>query len=305
MGRAILAFFLAASLASPAHGQGFFGRGSATLSSGSASGPSLRCPDTDTGFYCPAANVFSTSTNGVERLRLGADGSVILTDGGTLNADIPASKLVLIADNSSFEHIMMVSTGANTNPIQFNFAKTRSTGNTGDANVIVANGDGIGALNFYAADGVDYIESARILVSVDAAPGVGDMGGRFVFSTTADGASAATERMRITQAGDVVIGADISPDARLEIVSAGAVETYAVRVSSANGTTDLWALRSNTGNAGIASQVCIAAATLRTTTPPDHSATQVNTVYSCGFDLFSSTGTAVGAWRNMRTGAEP
>jgi hypothetical protein len=46
----------------------------------------------------------------------------------------------------------------------------------------------------------DY-EAARIAAEVDGVAGVGDMPGRLVFSTTADGASSPTERMRIDSTG--------------------------------------------------------------------------------------------------------
>jgi hypothetical protein len=41
---------------------------------------------------------------------------------------------------------------------------------------------------------------------VDGTPGANDMPGRLVFSTTADGASSPTERMRITSGGDFLFG---------------------------------------------------------------------------------------------------
>ena len=49
--------------------------------------------------------------------------------------------------------------------------------------------------------------AARIDCRVDGTPGANDMPGRLVFSTTADGASSPTERMRITSSGQVIIGA--------------------------------------------------------------------------------------------------
>jgi hypothetical protein len=49
--------------------------------------------------------------------------------------------------------------------------------------------------------------SALIKCEADATQGSGDKPGRLVFSTTADGASSPTERMRITSNGNVVIAA--------------------------------------------------------------------------------------------------
>ena len=85
------------------------------------------------------------------------------------------------------------------------FAKSRGT--TNGSNTIVNANDTLGAIAFNGADGTD-IQSiaAQISAAVDGTPGTDDMPGRLVFSTTADGASSPTERMRIDNAGRVGIG---------------------------------------------------------------------------------------------------
>ena len=75
-------------------------------------------------------------------------------------------------------------------------AKTR-----GSANVVVQNNDELGYLSFQGNDGTDFPVAASISAAVDGTPGANDMPGRLVFSTTGDGASSPTERMRISQAG--------------------------------------------------------------------------------------------------------
>jgi hypothetical protein len=82
---------------------------------------------------------------------------------------------------------------------------TKSRGTVG-TNTIVNSGDDLGTLAFYGADGTNLISAATILGEVDGTPGTNDMPGRLVFSTTADGASSPTERMRINSAGNVGIG---------------------------------------------------------------------------------------------------
>jgi hypothetical protein len=62
----------------------------------------------------------------------------------------------------------------------------------------VLSGDELGEINFYGRDGSTFIRGASIRSYVDGTPGTNDMPGRLVFSTTADGASSPTERMRIT-----------------------------------------------------------------------------------------------------------
>ena len=61
--------------------------------------------------------------------------------------------------------------------------------------------------NLTFTDSVGY-EFARIKVLADAATGTADTPGRLVFLTTSDGASAATERFRVTSAGHILPGTD-------------------------------------------------------------------------------------------------
>ncbi len=88
---------------------------------------------------------------------------------------------------------------ANTSNNSFVFLKSRGA-TIGDYTT-VASGDNLGAVNFYGTDGTAGILAAQILSSVDGTVGTNDMPGRLVFSTTADGASSPTERVRIDSAG--------------------------------------------------------------------------------------------------------
>lgn len=86
------------------------------------------------------------------------------------------------------------------------FAQYRSTSGTVGTNGAVVSGSELGRYQFFGDDGSAFIEAARITAAVDGTPGTNDMPGRLVFSTTADGASSPTERMRIGNAGAVGIG---------------------------------------------------------------------------------------------------
>jgi hypothetical protein len=70
-------------------------------------------------------------------------------------------------------------------------------------NTIVQSGDIVGRLSYHGNDGAEFVEAASINCEIDGTPGANDMPGRLVFSTTADGDSSPTERMRITASGDV------------------------------------------------------------------------------------------------------
>lgn len=74
--------------------------------------------------------------------------------------------------------------------------------------LVVVSGDRLGLLGFQGmgSDGGSYVPAAQIRAEVDGTPGVNDMPGRLVFATTANGASTATERMRIDNQGNVMIG---------------------------------------------------------------------------------------------------
>jgi len=93
-------------------------------------------------------------------------------------------------------------------PLLF-LGKSRSASVGG--NTVVNSDDTIGTAAFAGNDGTNFITAATISAQVDGTPagptpGPVSMPGRLVFSTTANGASSPTERMRIDSAGDVFIG---------------------------------------------------------------------------------------------------
>jgi hypothetical protein len=75
------------------------------------------------------------------------------------------------------------------------------SGTNGSLGGIVVSGDQVGNIRFAGDDGSAFITAAEIFAEVDGTPGVNDMPGRIVLSTTADGASSPTERFRITNDG--------------------------------------------------------------------------------------------------------
>ncbi len=79
----------------------------------------------------------------------------------------------------------------------------RSRGATDGSFTAVANNDELGSIIWRGADGSQFLDAANISASVDGTPGANDMPSRLVFSTTADGASSPTERMRIHAGGAV------------------------------------------------------------------------------------------------------
>jgi hypothetical protein len=86
-----------------------------------------------------------------------------------------------------------------------NFFIGRARGGAFEA---VTSGDYLGKITFTGADGSAQIAAATIEAIVDGTPGANDMPGRLVFSTTADGASSPTERMRIDSSGRIGINGE-------------------------------------------------------------------------------------------------
>ncbi len=81
--------------------------------------------------------------------------------------------------------------------------KSRS-GVIGSHTIVQAN-DNLLNLTGAGSDGTNFLGAGAIRVYVDGTPGTNDMPGRLAFYTTADGASTSTERMRIDNAGNVIV----------------------------------------------------------------------------------------------------
>jgi hypothetical protein len=85
----------------------------------------------------------------------------------------------------------------------------KSRGASIGTNGIVSSGDTIGTMWFDGDDGTKFVQAAAIVAAVDGTPGTNDMPGRLVFSTTADGASSPTERLRINSSGTTIASGEV------------------------------------------------------------------------------------------------
>ena len=82
----------------------------------------------------------------------------------------------------------------------------KSRGTTAGSNVIVQNGDSLGQIDFWAANGSGYTRGAFINATVDGTPGAtNDMPTSVIIATTPDGSGTATEKVRVTPSGRVGI----------------------------------------------------------------------------------------------------
>jgi hypothetical protein len=160
--------------------------GNVVLQAGTASAPALQpTSDPNTGIFFPAADTIAFAEGGSEAMR------------------IDSSSRLLVGTSSSF------SAG------DAQYGKFQSVGNTfatpgngiiaigrSEAATAITANEGLGAIYFTDNAGNPF---GLISCLADANAGSGDYPGRLVFFTTADGESIPTERMRITNAGDVLI----------------------------------------------------------------------------------------------------
>ena len=87
-----------------------------------------------------------------------------------------------------------------------------SKNNTLGSHTAVGSGDNCGSIKWSGSDGTGFVELASINGVCDGATGTNDMPGRLVFSTTADGASSPTERMRIRNDGTLTLSDNATQD---------------------------------------------------------------------------------------------
>ena len=103
-----------------------------------------------------------------------------------------------IQDDATNAHLAMVSVSDTIRPTCI-YARYRAGATA------VQSADIISQWEFRAFDGSNLTTAALIKAEVDGSVGANDMPGRLAFATTADGASSATERLRINNAGYVQV----------------------------------------------------------------------------------------------------
>jgi hypothetical protein len=139
--------------------------------------------------------------NGSERLRIDSSGRLLVGTSTTIgSAGGGVNNLLQIVNGNQ----AIGQYSANLNGGFLELTKSRNT--TAGSHTVVQANDQLGILRFSGSDGSAFIAGSEIRSEVDGTPGTNDMPGRLVFSTTADGASSSTERMRITNDGFVLFG---------------------------------------------------------------------------------------------------
>ena len=172
--------------------------------------------NTNTSIGFPSNNKVQFATSGSPRMTLDSSGRVLIgTTGAPAGTDAQYSRLVIRGNTQSASAVAYLSLG--------NGKTTSDTGTN----------ENLGILTFNDNDN-DAGEYARIIGASDGSNGTDDYPGKLIFSTTADGGSAPTERMRITSTGRLGLGTQ-NPVSTLEVVgdakfsgavSVGGVLTY-------------------------------------------------------------------------------
>lgn len=157
---------------------------------------------TNGSFIAGDGNELTFETNGNnERLRIDSSGRLLVGTSSNVN-DVFGASLLQVSSTEG-NNISLGRYSNNSFGSVSYFRKSRgSLGSQG----IVSSNDDLGISVFSGSDGSNFIQAATIKASVDGTPGTNDMPGRLVFSTSADGSSSPTERLRITSAGNVGIG---------------------------------------------------------------------------------------------------
>ena len=140
----------------------------------------------------------------------------------------PLAKLFVQAD---VDNAANFGAQCNTNSVGGSSIVLRKSRGTNAAEAVVQSGDLLGLLAAFGFDGAAYIRAAEIRMDVDGTPGTNDMPGRIVFSTTADGASGVTERLRIDSAGLSAFTGNVSVSGQASF-GAGSAAAPSVKVGT-------------------------------------------------------------------------
>jgi len=200
--------------------------------------------DLNTGFWSPSADAIAASTGGSERLRIDNSGRLLV---GT--STVPTFRIAN-DDRTDSTHIITKSgtaLGASFAVVQWAGNTTGSWGNdvvlaksfsgTVGTHTIGSSNSLVSRLFFSASDGTKFVPAASIETFIDGTPDTNDMPGRLVFSTTADGAAGPTERMRIDNAGRVLVGTATANTSGAKLQTSDGLTFPAPQVASADANT--------------------------------------------------------------------
>jgi len=166
-------------------------------------------PATETVFNEESADIdFRVESNGNDNMLFvdGGNNAVVIGHNDATNGTFASSqKLQMVGTDFLSSSFGLSRFSADGSGPSISLSKSRAAGIGTDT--VVQNNDDLGSIIFTGADGTDLsTQGAEIKAEVDGTPGGNDMPTRLTFATTGDGNSSPTERMRLTNAGGVLIG---------------------------------------------------------------------------------------------------
>jgi hypothetical protein len=170
--------------------------------------------------YAAITGEYSSSTNGVmlfrtlrsstvtEAMRITSGGTLLINQITTLGNSVGAIEITGLGStnpNTQTAVSLFANHGASNSSWVGYLSFFKSRGTTEGSVTAVADGDYLGMVRWSGADGTAQIRAAEIYAVVDGTVGTNDMPTRLVFATTTDGSSSPTEKLRITNNGNVLL----------------------------------------------------------------------------------------------------
>lgn len=202
--------------------------------------------DPNTGIYSPGADQLALTTSGSERARIDSSGRLLVNTSSASGT------------NTLFESSSTTANAANVALVKQNSGTADQAGqqlhfyNFGPANTARAADTEVGSMRFYGSQPTSGAaqEMARITCAADLFQTGTNTSGRLVFSTTANGASSPTERMRIDSSGRVGIGTAILPGNKLTVGNGNSsADNSIVKFNTGDAATPALTLSNWTGSA--------------------------------------------------------
>ena len=165
----------------------------------------------DLAFFTRTQGDGTNADGGTEKLRINSDGRILVGHNSARVISTTVNPYLQLEGTQYNESAISVT--RNTNDAYGSYlilGKSRATSNGGNA--ILQDNDIISEVRFAGSDGNDMVNiAAQIRVEVDGTPQTGQMPGAMIFYTNA-GSTSATERLRITSAGTLIVKGDDDQD---------------------------------------------------------------------------------------------
>jgi hypothetical protein len=186
--------------------------GVTTVQAGTAAAPAITTSgDTNTGIFFPAADTIAFTEGGTESMRLTSSGQLILNTTGTAYATGGVTAQYQIGGTTqSASSMSLITSSATTTTDPTIFLAKNKSGTQGTFTTAVVNTDELGAIRFAGSNTSTLSSGAEIKGVATATWSTTSQPTDLVFSTVQGGTTTLREVMRVTNAGEVLVGADTS-----------------------------------------------------------------------------------------------